>query len=185
MSHLQLARAEYPTPECAVRSTRCQWSDHDRIAAMRCRGSVGRKTLAIAGLFSYNDKCLLLFEQVTKREGGEARNNLVGRLCRALFVRYIFPNMFGAFCASTCIFFVNSNDRLWVLRRGAPRRGAVAVLWHVLWRESPFLEDRSVGDRSQRHRRSRAAERAGISQSGARLVGGNEGTCGGLAARPS
>jgi hypothetical protein len=39
-----------------------------------------RKKLAMPGFFFYNDKYVLLFEQVPKREGGEARISQVERL---------------------------------------------------------------------------------------------------------
>jgi hypothetical protein len=87
-----------------------QWSGRGSDSGTRRHGRGRRKTLAKDRLFSYNDKCLLLFEQVTKREGGEARINLVDGLCSASCIRYIPPNMFGPFCASAYVFFDNRED---------------------------------------------------------------------------
>jgi hypothetical protein len=43
-------------------------------------GRVGEKMLAMHGIFFYNEQCVLLFEQVPKREGGEGRISQVMRL---------------------------------------------------------------------------------------------------------
>jgi hypothetical protein len=82
----------------------------DRIAARHPSELRRRKTLASVRLFFYNDECLLLFEEVTKREGGEARINLVDGLSRVTFSRYIYPNMVGSFYASAHIFCANWKD---------------------------------------------------------------------------
>jgi hypothetical protein len=47
------------------------------------------KKLAMPGFFFYNDKCVLLFEQVPKREGGEARISQVERLWGGPFLGYV------------------------------------------------------------------------------------------------